>query len=152
MDDDQLAFFIIFAAIMLAIVIAVNAIDGAVEEEPVPDVLVLSSPDLTYKQVMNTPFTIQGVLSRESSPTFVCYVYNNDKKNVSIEIVWWLNYGMNRSYVSANFNASFVLAANQTEEILMSFSLRPESPSYIMDNFERAGSKLIVFDIKTEYV
>lgn len=157
-DDDILAFFIIFVTIMGMILLALNAVVSSTQPPapPTAQVLALVNNDLIHKQIISMPMTIPSAITDTTSANFLFYIYNPMEQTQQVNVTWWLGMQLDKNYVVATINgteiALFVLPANQTAECLLSFSLRPNATQYVKEQFKNAGSNVIYFDLKSEFV
>lgn len=140
MDDDTIAFFLIFGIIWAVILSLVSAYSGVFEfTKPRAGVILLLSPDLEKKQIILSPLQIKGQFS--SGLDYVFYVYNDKSFNQSVSLDWWLEFQMVEEAQYVTFYSSqgkkFTIANQTLLECYVQFSVSSSAPQRISERIEK---------------
>jgi len=153
MDSDNLYFLIFFSVIVLALLIVIGAYVSSTTVSTPAGVLLLMTPDLNTKQILNQPFVMPGGITRENN-VYIFYVYNPYGYRQNVTIDFYLMFNLNRSWVDVAYStgSNFFINGTQTLECQVTAVLKTVTTDAEANVFIGAGSNILYLTVNAEVV
>ena len=157
MDDDSIAFFVIFGVIMMSVFAATYGYVSSIQIfVPQPSAIAMQDNNVTRMKriTMPTPLTViplGGIITDGVSSTFFIYNPNSFPENVTI--TWWLSSSLENQTKWVSFycelSQPYTIQPLNVTECYVSFSIMPNTPIYERAQLENAGLfKVVNIDLK----
>lgn len=154
MDSDNLYFFIFFGAICIALLIGAGVyVSSLTITAPQSGVLLLVTPDLNHKQIMEQPLRMPTSINWENN-VYLFYIYNPYEYKQNVTIDFYLMFNLNRSWVDMSYStgSNFFIDSMQTLECQVTVVLKTVTPDAEANLFIGAGRNILYLTVTAEVV
>ena len=153
MDDDTIAFFVIFGVIMLSVLVVSYGYVSSIQIfVPQPSVIAMQDNNVTRMRIITMPETLQGSLAAGVLSTF--YIYNPNSFSENVSVNWWLSLSLENQTKWVSFYCSlpqpYTIQPLNVTECYVSFSIMQNTPIYERAQLESAGFRVVNIDLKVE--